>query len=221
LIGSFDGERFTPESGPHQADWGANYYAVQTYSDIPADDGRRIQIAWMAGGKYPGMPFNQQMNFPNELELRSTQDGLRLCRRPVAELEKLHGRVQQWEDTVIRPDDNLLSGLQGECFDIHLRFSSGNATALILDLRGEPVRIDAAAGEISCCGRTMPIDTSGPVELQILLDITSIEIFAQQGERVMTSCFLPDLENTSYSLIVEGGEARLKTLRIYEIAGEG
>ena len=45
-------------------DYGANYYAVQTYSDIPAGDGRRIQIAWMNGGSYPKMPFNQQMSFP-------------------------------------------------------------------------------------------------------------------------------------------------------------
>src|SRR5579871_2097633 len=60
LVGDFDGNRFTPEAGPLAADYGANFYAGQTYSDIPANDGRRIQIAWMSGGRYPEMPFNQQ-----------------------------------------------------------------------------------------------------------------------------------------------------------------
>src|SRR5262249_50736286 len=72
LVGTFDGQRFTPESSVLQVDYGANYYAVQTYSDIPASDGRRIQIAWMNGGSYPQMPFNQQMSFPCELTLRTT-----------------------------------------------------------------------------------------------------------------------------------------------------
>ncbi len=48
LIGSFDGAKFTQEGGPFAADYGANYYAVQTYSDLPESDGRRIQVAWMA-----------------------------------------------------------------------------------------------------------------------------------------------------------------------------
>ena len=52
LAGDFDGTRFTPEEGPLTPEFGANYYAVQTYSDIPERDGRRIQIAWMNGGSY-------------------------------------------------------------------------------------------------------------------------------------------------------------------------
>jgi sucrose-6-phosphate hydrolase SacC (GH32 family) len=50
IVGTFDGARFVPETDACVLDFGANYYAMQTYSDIPAQDGRRIQIAWMAGG---------------------------------------------------------------------------------------------------------------------------------------------------------------------------
>ena len=82
-IGQFDGQRYTLETDLLIGDWGANFYACQSYSDIPAEDGRRIQIAWMNGGKYPGMPFNQQMSFPCELRLIQTSRGLRLSRYPV------------------------------------------------------------------------------------------------------------------------------------------
>ena len=56
LLGAFDGETFTPESGPHESNWGANCYAVQTWSDIPPSDGRRLQIAWMARIKIYAAP---------------------------------------------------------------------------------------------------------------------------------------------------------------------
>ena len=69
LVGSFNGEEFTPETAKMKSDFGKNYYATQTWSNIPADDGRVIQIAWMRNGEFPGMPFNGQMTFPTELEL--------------------------------------------------------------------------------------------------------------------------------------------------------
>ncbi|MEJ5170232.1 MAG: glycoside hydrolase family 32 protein, partial [Fimbriimonadales bacterium] len=70
LVGTFDGRRFQPEFGPVAQDAGPNHYAVQTFSGVPPRDGRTIQIAWMAGGQYPGMPFTQQMGIPSELTLR-------------------------------------------------------------------------------------------------------------------------------------------------------
>ena len=72
---------FHEAAGPFPSHWGKNRYAAQTFNDIPAADGRRIQIAWMNGGQYPGMPFNQQMSFPVSLTLRTFPEGVRLCRR--------------------------------------------------------------------------------------------------------------------------------------------
>ena len=83
LLGGFDGTKFTRESGPHRFEFGGNFYAAQSYSDIPAADGRRIQIAWMNGGRYPKMPFNQQMSIPAELTLRP--DARWAANRPLAD----------------------------------------------------------------------------------------------------------------------------------------
>ena len=98
LLGDFDGTKFTKESGPYHFEYRAHYLAAQTYSDIPRSDGQRIQIAWMNGGQYPGMPFNQQMSLPGELTLRSFPEGIRLLQaadqgtrhvaRPAAPLER-------------------------------------------------------------------------------------------------------------------------------------
>ena len=56
LVGKFDGTRFSDETGTQALDEGANFYAVQSYSDIPSADGRRIQISWMNGGRIRGCP---------------------------------------------------------------------------------------------------------------------------------------------------------------------
>src|SRR6185503_710971 len=103
---------------PHRADWGKNFYAVQTYSDIPNADGRRIQVSWMRGGTYPKMPFNQQMGFPCELTLRRVPEGLRLFREPVREIAFLRTNTQEWSDKVLAPNQNLIAAESGDLFDI-------------------------------------------------------------------------------------------------------
>jgi sucrose-6-phosphate hydrolase SacC (GH32 family) len=52
-IGEFDGAKFTPETGQLPCDLGPNFYATQSWGDIAGQPGRRVQIAWMQGGRYP------------------------------------------------------------------------------------------------------------------------------------------------------------------------
>ena len=48
LVGRFDGATYTPEQPAQRYDWcDRATYAAQTWSDIPQEDRRRIQIAWM------------------------------------------------------------------------------------------------------------------------------------------------------------------------------
>ena len=48
-VGRFDGTTFTPETESLRAESGPNGYAAQTYSDIPASDGRRSIDEMIAG----------------------------------------------------------------------------------------------------------------------------------------------------------------------------
>jgi len=218
LVGTFDGQKFTPETGPLPADWGGNYYAVQTYSDIPAGDGRRIQIAWMSGGRYPGMPFNQQMSFPCELKLRSFPEGLRLCRLPVREIAKLHANKKTWRARTVRPGENLLAGVSGELFDLRAEIEPGEAAAFGFRVRGEAVHYSVKDRQLTCLGKTAPLEpAAGRLKLQILADRTSLEVFANDGRVAMTSCFLPKARNKSLEFYVEGGPAKVLSLQAIEL----
>ena len=218
IVGAFDGKTFTPETPVLQPDYGANYYAVQTYSDIPARDGRRIQIAWMTGGKYPQMPFNQQMSFPCEMNLRRTSDGLRLFRRPVKEIATLYTQQKQWRDVTLNPGDNPTRELAGELWDIEATFETGDASAVGLRVRGEDVRYDAKAQTVTALGKTAPLKTDAKrVTLRILADRSSLEVFGNGGAVSLTSCFLPRQEEQGIDIYAEGGTAKLIALSAHAL----
>ena len=217
-LGTFDGTVFKPEVGPIASHCGGNSYAAQTWSDIPDDDGRRLQIAWMIHGQYPDMPFNQQMTFPVELTLRRTPAGPRLCSRPVKEIAGLHKKKHAWADTVVTPGENLLADLSGDLFEIRAEIEPAGATQVGFILRGEDVTYDAAAATISCLGHTAPLPAEGGrIKLHILLDRASIEVFGNDGLISMPTCFLPDPASTSLGIYTVGGDANLVTLEVYEL----
>jgi fructan beta-fructosidase len=218
LIGRFDGRKYTPEAGPFLADVGANYYAVQTYSDIPEKDGRRIQLAWMNGGRYPGMPFNQQMSFPCELTLRTCPEGVRMFRYPVKELERLRGKESRWKNTQLTPGENLLAGLSRELFDIDAEIEPDNAAEVGFVLRGAAITYDVAGRRLAALGRSAVLEpVGGKIQLRILLDRTSIEVFGNGGKVSATSCFLPKPDNRSLEILAKGGAAKVVSMKVYEL----
>lgn len=217
-VGDFDGTTFTPEGDAHRADYGANFYAAQTWSDVPASDGRRIQIAWMSGSKPPEMPFNQQMSFPCELTLRTTAEGIRLHREPVAEIETLHAYTHAWSNIALKPGEDLLAGLTGELFDIRAEVALNDASAVGFKIRGEDVRYDVAEKQLTFLERSGPlVPQDGKIRLHILVDRISIEAFGNNGELSMTSYFLPELDNADIGIYAEGGTATLVSLKVHEL----
>lgn len=215
-IGTFDGKRFSPESGPHTGDFGSNYYAVQTWSDAP--DGRRIQIAWMRGGQYPKMPFNQQMNFPTELRLESFPEGMRICRLPVKEIESLREKEYLFTDATLNPGKNLLSGITGDLFDISAEIELNDASDIGIKVSGETIGYNVMDRKLTCLGRTAELPPiEGRIKLRILVDRTSIEVFGNDGRVVMTSCFLPTVAEAELNLWTHGGPAKVVSLAIYRL----
>jgi len=53
--------------------------------------------------------------------------------------------------------------------------------------------------------------------LRILLDRTSLEVFANDGEVSMTSCLLPAKQNTPLELYAKGAEVRVESLTVHKL----
>lgn len=212
-IGSFDGKTFKPEAGPMTGDYGKNFYAAQSWHNTK---GRRIQIGWMRGGEYPGMPFNQQMSFPCELTLQTADKGIKLFRYPVNEIETLYDKLFELADQTVKPGDNPLAQLAGSLFDIKMEIVPGVSAEFGIRLHDQA--ISYANRRVSCLGSTaklLPAD--GTVELRILVDRTSIEVFANDGEVSMTSCFLPKEKSTGLEFYTRDGNVTIRSLRISKL----
>ncbi len=217
-VGRFDGKVFVPETKILRSHWGASFYAAQTWNDIPPGDGRRIQIGWMRGGKYPGVVFNQQMSFPRELSLRTTPEGPRLFFRPVREIEKIRGRRQAWSDLELRPGADPLASLEGDFWDIDAVIEPGRAKQVGFRIRGKEILYDGKSGSLSAFGKRAPLGAGKKeIRLRILVDKTSIEIFAAGGRITMCFCFLPGAGARPLGLFARGGTARVRALDVWEL----
>ncbi len=213
-VGTFDGETFTAEEGPLPGDGGANFYAAQTWNNTP---GRVVQIAWMRGGKYPGMPFNQQMSFPCELSLKTTPRGIRVYRMPVKEITTLHRHREAVENRTLRANELLAVGHPGDLFDVDVALSVSADSSFEIHLCGQVVSYGQQ--RIRCLGKgagLLPRD--GMLRLRILVDRTSIELFGNDGELSMTSCFLPPDEAQSVQLRAGPTGLDIRSLSLHTMA---
>ncbi|MDB5171593.1 MAG: hypothetical protein JWN51_366, partial [Phycisphaerales bacterium] len=218
FVGAFDGQTFKPDGGVRKVDFGKNYYAVQTYSDIPEADGRRIQIAWMNGGKYPRMPFNQQMSFPCAMTLHNTPDGPRIFRTPVKEIESLYAKEHKLADVAIKPGENPLAGIPGDLFDIEAEIELGDAQEVGISARGESIAYLVKEKKLGALGAAAELEpTHGRVKLRVLVDRTSIESFGNDGCVSLTSCFVPRADEKGMGVFAKGGNARIVSLTVHEM----
>lgn len=226
LLGNFDGRQFTPSSGKMKSDWGSNYYATQSWSNIPREDGRTIQIAWMRNGKYPEMPFNGQMTFPSELSVIETPAGYKLVRQPVREIENILRNTFSIENKKVIPgiNDNKLKRVSGDCLRIVGEFDLKTSDNFGLMLRnnskipGTEILYNVKRGTLSVLGSTIPLlPENNKIKLDILLDRSSIEVYANDGKAVATNNFTPDPKAKDLILFTNGGELGIDRLDVFEV----
>ncbi len=218
VVGDFDGKTFTSQhEGKKHFCYGSCFYASQTFSDIPADDGRRIQIGW--GQTDPvGMPFNQMMLFPTELTLRTVDGELIMFAYPVCEIEKLHAKKCAFEGITVDGGDDPLEDISGELFDIALDITPGDASCITVKVRGVEVICDLSEGTLACLHKAAPLPlTGGKLRLRLLVDRTSIEIFAGDGQIYMPMGVIPEDDDKSLSLEVTGGQTTINSLTVFEL----
>lgn len=218
FYGDFDGKEYTPESELLVRNHGNCFYAAQAFSNAP--NGRCIEVAWglMEFYPIPGMPFNQQITFPVELTLRTTEDGPRLFTNPVKEIETIHGEEFAWTDEQLQPGQNLLSNLKGGFYDIEAEFNVGDAATFGFVVRGVPVVYDASEGILSSDDLHAPLKPQDrKITLRLLIDRLSIEVFANDGRVYMPIRALNMKDNRGIEVFTKGDSTIISALTVHEL----
>ncbi len=215
VLGEFDGREFTPRADKQQL-WYGNFYAAQTFSNLP--DGRRVQIGWARGVTFPNMPFNQQMTIPVELTLRTTAEGVRMFAWPVRELASLREQKHVWTDQTIQPGEHMVEGVEGELLDIEAELTPHGATRWGLVVRGTPIVYDVQKQELACRHVAAPLPLiDGKLRLRVLADRGSLEVFAQDGRAALSVAVIPPDDNRRIALTAEGGAAVANSLVVHRL----
>ena len=181
MIGSFDGERFTPEAGKFYYVKG-KIYAAQCYNNIPAEDGRTIQIGW-GQINHPHLPVNGMMTFPTELTLRTTRNGVRLYSYPVRELSLLQHMQASWANLKMEDATARLHPFSKErTLWIKATIRLSHATSAGLDLDGQRiVGYDLNPNTVNDVFYSPDEIGSMEISFDILLDSTSAEVYIDGG----------------------------------------
>ncbi len=216
-VGEFDGKTFVPHGDVLPFNYGNCFYASQTFSDIPAADGRRIQMGWGRTG-HPDMPFNQQMDFPVALRLETTPDGIRMLAEPVNELDLLHdGQPIVIEEEALI-EGNTLTLEASELLDIRATIDIGTARTLDFNIRGLNITYDTDKHELKCkdnSAKVSPVDDE--LTLQIIVDRLSAEIFVNQGAIYMPMAHVFDPAKITLETKATGGDATIKSLFVHAL----
>ncbi len=213
-IGEFDGKTFTPEhEGKHQVHWGA-YYASQCFSNTP--DGRVVQIGW-ARINMPDMPFNQTFTVPTNLTLHTTADGIRMCARPIKELEQLRKpNPKTVEDRELTPEASTVQfDVRDQLFDILVTLKQGTASKAVLRFGENVATYDFVNEKLD----EMPLKMNdGKVAFRVLVDRPIVEVIGGGGVCYKTGA-RRDMGQPlgTISLTTEGGSLTVDSLTAYEM----
>ncbi len=213
FVGDFDGKTFKGDPKLQRwLDFGTDNYALVTWSNAP--DGRIVGLGWMSNWQYaqvvPTQRWRSAMTLPRELKLYKQGDDYVLRSMPVKELAVLETDIISMESRIIN-DSSLTSAIPSASkleFSfkkpkkglVTIRFSNAKNEYLDVgyDADSKTYFVDRTKAGKSDFNKNFAARHTGQatyehenIDLLIYLDHASVELFADNGQCVMTEIFFP------------------------------
>lgn len=239
FVGDFDGKRFIPDqpdSDPIYVDDGMDYYASRVFQDWDSPKGDEVvTLGWVNYWDYaPAAPSKWGKgvwSIPRSYTLYNSPDGLRLRQTPVKALEKLRGKeikIRKKYNPGTYPLPQLtalenqyeinvkLSVSEGDVTGFNLCEGEGRKVAVIYDSYTGFLTIDrtnCSDVKIKFFDRISNSRIAEPgtreVDLRIFVDKSTIEIFAEDGKKVMTLLTYASPSQTGVEFFTQRGSTIL------------
>lgn len=219
FTGTFDGHAFVSDDNQLKwIDYGRDNYAGVTWSNT----GNRIVFLgwmsnWMYGQAVPTQAWRSANTIPRELSLKKINGSYYLASEPVKELNALVANSRKFKSVDVKnysyPDklggpfrlsfdiDNLVdhtitfSNSAGE--KVIVGYEKGSNQFFIDRSKSGKTDFEQSFGNKQTAPR---IATSAKSSITLYLDVSSVELFADDGLTVMTSIMFPSKPYDSFSI---------------------
>lgn len=225
-------------------DFGKDHYATVSFSDAP--DGRRTVIGWMSNWQYaaevPTRQFRSANTLPRDLGLFTGSDGqLYLASAPSPEVDALRasqvkkaGKVSlsskgrqyslpQANDGICEIQLDLVSR-NGSPVTVTLSNPGGEKVEMVYDPKAATLSFDRRESGIVDFSQDFPAVTVAPLlattdklSVRMFVDRSSVEVFGNGGELVMTNLVFPQKPYTTLS-VASDGKAEMTSLAIWSLS---
>ena len=214
FTGQFDGNRFTPyQTDTRWLDYGPDEYAGITWSNT---GDRKIFLGWMSNWQYadvvPTERWRSAMTIPRDLSLKKVDEKYLIASRPAPELNLIEGKASTLQN-IVASDYNItektgrltgpvrldLSCTRLEPFTISLSNEAGEKVLIGYDSMSKSYFLDRTnSGKVSfekgfAKRHTAPRFATQPNwDMTLIIDNSSVELFADSGLSTMTQIFFPN-----------------------------
>jgi len=223
-------------------DYGTDFYAAVSWSDVPKEDGRRIWIGWMNNWHYanqiPSGKWRSSMSIPRSLELVKKENGYELLQLPVEEIKKYRETVFESKEMSIKAFQSELNKLElSDQFEAEFEIDLTNTKSLKMFF-GDPV-LPAILWEYDTQNHMVSTERlangneyfhpkfsnhqqfkveakSGILKIRFFVDRTSLEIFHQNGAEVSTQLMYPISDNFKWKLRSDNQDMVLYNMTIFK-----
>ncbi|GAA4298289.1 hypothetical protein GCM10023163_19300 [Aestuariibaculum suncheonense] len=219
-------------------DHGMDNYASVTWNN--ANGKNPISIGWMSNWLYaqdvPTETWRSSMTLPRELKLNKTENGFLICSEPVDQLENYYSDKITKEDIEFKEKTVLIDGktidltksvidikltnLTADAYTFTLSNTIGNNLKFGLDNIEKYLFIDRQSSGLTNFSEAFGKHvTKAPLtkeyqeaRIKIILDKTSIELFFNNGQEVLTEIFFPNEPFDKLTIESSRKEAKISTL---------
>ena len=225
-------------------DFGKDNYATVSWSDAP--DHRRTLIGWMSNWQYaaevPTAQYRSANTLPREAGLFRAPDGqIYMSSAPSPELTAIRDKAvvsgksfsagnSARKFMLPATNDGIceialdIEAKKSESVNLLISNKAGESVALKYDVAAHTLSFDRRESGIVDFSQDFPAVTVSPtfendnkISLRIFVDKSSLEVFGNDGNFVMTNLVFPTTPYTTLAVSAKGGNARISNLSIFPI----
>jgi len=215
FIGSFDGNKFLTSSNQTKwLDYGPDDYAGITWSNT---GNRKIFLGWMSNWLYanqvPTIKWRNAMTIPRELKIQHVGKDILVVSEPVKELAEIMGKPAIAKNFVVNGTLDVIPKIKDLKFpcrfdltiksikDFYLVLSNDIGEQLVIgyDKKNNQYYIDRTKSgktdfqkDFASRPTSPRIASSKTMNISLVIDVSSVELFADHGLSIVTEIFFPD-----------------------------